>query len=153
MDIKGLWKLRVYLFGHLHYWYESSTTDLKTKKPFVSYLSIIWIMIHWIQSNNKILTITQITWITCFPYNSCFNQSCLYFSKSNVNGIPTQTQVRKIRNLWLRNQKYKQLVWMNGCSNQFLNGWVSWITKINLFGYQYLVSLRSTDHWSIFPNK
>ena len=36
------------------------------KKLFVSYLSITWIMTHWILGNNRILTITPITWITRF---------------------------------------------------------------------------------------
>ena len=28
-----------------------------------------------------------------------------------------------------------------------------WITKVHLFGYEFLQSLWSTDHWSIFQNK
>ena len=36
----------------------SDPTDLKPKKyPFVSYLSITWIMTHWIQGNSRILSI------------------------------------------------------------------------------------------------
>ena len=38
------------------------------KKLFVSYLSITWIMTFWIHSNNRVLTITRITWITRFLF-------------------------------------------------------------------------------------
>ena len=71
----------------------------KLKKPFVSYLSITWIMIHSIQGNKRILTISRIAWITRFLFIACFNQFCLYFPKSNVNGIPAQRQVKKIWDL------------------------------------------------------
>ena len=38
------------------------------KKLFVSYLSITWIMTFWIHGNNRVLTITRITWITRFLF-------------------------------------------------------------------------------------
>ena len=67
----------------------SDPTDLKTKdSPFVLYLLITWIVTHWIQGNSRILSITPITWISPFPFISCFDQFCLYFPKSNVDGIP-----------------------------------------------------------------
>ena len=44
------------------------------QKLFVSHLSITWIMTHWIQGNNTILTITWITWITRFLFISCLDQ-------------------------------------------------------------------------------
>ena len=42
---------------------------------------------------------------------------------------------------------------LSDCCNQLLNGWISCITEANLFGYRFLESLGSTDHWSIFQNK
>ena len=44
----------------------SDRTDLNTKKLFVSYLLITWIMTRWVQGNNRILTITRITWSLIF---------------------------------------------------------------------------------------
>ena len=65
----------------------SDPTDLKTKKsPFVSYLLITWIMSHCIQGSSRIFSITRTTWITRFLFISCFDQFCLYFPKSNVDG-------------------------------------------------------------------
>ena len=49
------------------------------KKLFLSYLSITWIMIHWVQSNNRVLTILRITWIARFLIIFCLDQFCLYF--------------------------------------------------------------------------
>ena len=90
----------------------------KLKKIFVLYVSITWIMNYGIQGNNRILTITRITWITRFPFISCLDQFCLYFPKSSVNEIPTQTQVRK-------SETYNYVIkstsglceWMNGSSS------------------------------------
>ena len=68
----------------------SDPTDLKTIKNICFVPLIIWITTYWIQGNNRILTITRITRITCVPFTSCFDQFWLYFPKSNVNGIPAQ---------------------------------------------------------------
>ena len=90
----------------------SYPTDLNTKKKlFVSYLSIIWIMTHWIQGNNRILTITRITWITSFLFISCLNQFCLYFPISSNNGIARKHKWEKSET-YIRNKTYKRLVWM-----------------------------------------
>ena len=87
----------------------SYPTDLNTKKKlFVSYLSIIWIMTHWIQGNNRILTITRITWITSFIFISCLDLFWLSFPKSSVNGI-LQTQMTKTQNL--QNLKFILKIW------------------------------------------
>ena len=129
-----LWSLRPYLFGHLDQWYEWFNWS-QQNKLFVSYLPITWIMTHWIQGNNRILTITRITWITRFLYISCLKQFYLYFPKSSVNGIVRKHKWQKSET-YLRNQKYKQL--LNGCSNQLLNGLISLITKVHLFVYQFL---------------
>ena len=107
MDIKGLFvsTLRSVIRVIQLIW--------KLKKPFCSYLSITWIRTHCIQgNNNRILTITRIIWIIRLLFTSCFNQFWLYFPKSNVNEIPAQTQLRKIRNLLLRNQTHKRLLWI-----------------------------------------
>ena len=42
---------------------------------------------------------------------------------------------------------------MNGCSNQLLNGLISWIAKVHLFVYQFLALLESMDQRYVFPNK
>ena len=81
------------------------------KKLFVSYLSITWITTNWIQGNNRILTITQIIWITCFLFISCLNQFCLYFPKSSVNDIARKHKWQKSKT-YICNQIYKQLEWM-----------------------------------------
>ena len=69
---------------------------LTLKKLFVSYLSITWIMTHWVQGNNRILSITRNTWITSFLFISCLDQFCLYFPKSSNNGIARKHGWKKI---------------------------------------------------------
>ena len=81
------------------------------KKLFVLYLSITWIMTDWIHGNNRILTVTQITWISLFLFISCLDQFCLYFLKSSVNGIARKHKWQKSKT-YMRNQTYKRLVWM-----------------------------------------
>ena len=129
MDIKGLF---VWTLGSVIRVIQLIST---LKKLFVSYLPVTWIMTHWIQGNNRILTITRITWITRFLYISCLKQFYLYFPKSSVNGIVRKHKWQKSET-YIRNQKYKQL--LNGCSNQLLNGLISLITKVHLFAYQFL---------------
>ena len=62
MDIKGLF---VWTLGSVIRVIQLIST---LKKLFVSYLPITWIMTHWIQGNNRILTITWIIWITRFLF-------------------------------------------------------------------------------------
>ena len=81
------------------------------KTLFVSYFSITWIMTHWIQGNNRILTIIRITWITCFLFISCLDQFCLYFPKSSKIGIARKHKWQKSET-YIRYQTYKRLVWM-----------------------------------------
>ena len=81
------------------------------KKRFVSHFSITWVMTHWIQGNNRILTITRITWITRFLFVSCLDQFCLYFPKSSNNGIARKRKWQKSET-YICNQTYKPLVWM-----------------------------------------
>ena len=88
----------------------SDPTDLNTKKLLVSYFSITLIMSHWIQGNNRILTITRITCITRFLFISCLDQFCLYFPKSSNNGIGRKHKWQKSET-YIRNQTYKRLVW------------------------------------------
>ena len=70
-------------------------------KLFLSYLSITWIMTHWIQSNNRILTITRITWITRFLFISCLDQFCLYFPKSSVMELHANTSDKNPKPIYL----------------------------------------------------
>ena len=105
MDIKGLF---VWTLGSVIRVIQLIST---LKKLFVSYLSITWIMTRWIQGNNRILTITRITWITHFLFISCLDQFCLYFLKSNVNGIARKRKWQKFET-YIRNQMGKWLVWM-----------------------------------------
>ena len=102
------WALRVYLSGHLTRVIQQISA---LKKIFVSYLSIIWIMPHWIQATKRILTITWITWITCFLFISFLDQFCLYFPKSSVNGIACKHKWQKFET-FLCNQTHKWFVWM-----------------------------------------
>ena len=81
------------------------------KKLFVLYLSVTWMTTHSIQGNNRIHTITRITWITRFLFISCLDQFCLYFPKSIVNGIARKHRWQKSWT-YIRNQTYKRLVWM-----------------------------------------
>ena len=74
MDIKGLF---VWTLGSVIRVIQLMST---LKKLFVSYLSITWIMTRWIQGNNRILTITRITWITRFLFISYLGQ----FYSNNV---------------------------------------------------------------------
>ena len=120
----------------------SDPTDLNTKKLLVSYFSITLIMSHWIQGNNRILTITRITCITRFLFISCLDQFYLCFPKSSNNGI-ARKQSDKNLNLYMSSNV--QAACVNGCSNQLLNGFINWITKVHLFVYQFLALLESTD--------
>ena len=121
------WTLRVYLFGHEWYfiwvirvitrsviaWSVIWVIQLiwTLKKLFVSYFSITWVMTHLTQGNNRILAIIRITWITHFLFISCLDQFCLYFPKSNVNGITRKHKWQKFE-IYIRNQTYKRLVWI-----------------------------------------
>ena len=69
------------------------------KKLFVSCLSISWIMIHWLQGNNRILTITRITWITRCLFMSCLDQFCLYFPKSGLKPFGNNEKPKSIRSV------------------------------------------------------
>ena len=90
----------------------SDPTDLNNKKLFVSYLSIAWIMTHWIQGNNRILTITRITWITRFLFISYLDQFCLDTSQNPVPmGLRAKHKWQKSET-YIRNQTYKPFVWM-----------------------------------------
>ena len=105
-----LWIWRVYFVWTLGSVIQVIQLISTLKKLFVSYLSITWIMNHWIQGNNRILTITRITWITSFLFISCLNQFCLYFPKSSNNGIARKHGWKKSKT-YIRNQTCKRLVW------------------------------------------
>ena len=105
------WILTVYFFWILESVIRVIQLVSAPKKLFVSYLSITWVTTHWIQGNNRILTITRIAWITRFPFISCLDQFCLYFPKSSVKGILRKHKWKKSE-IYIRNQTYKRLVWM-----------------------------------------
>ena len=105
MDIKGLF---VWVLGSVIRVIQLIST---LKKLFLSYPSITWIMTHCIWGNNKILTVTRITWITRFLFISCLDQFCLYFPKSSVNGIGRKHKWQKSET-YIPNQKFKRLVRM-----------------------------------------
>ena len=102
------------------------------KKLFVSYLSITWIMTHWIQGKNSILAITWIIWITRFLF-ILVSISFAYTLRNPVSMGLRKTQVTKIWNLYT--QSNAQAAWVNGCSSHLLNGLISFITKVHLFVY------------------
>ena len=81
------------------------------KKLFALNLSITWIMTHWIQGNNRILTITWITWITRFLFISCLEQCDCANVKSSNNEIARKHKWQKSET-YICNQRYKRLVWM-----------------------------------------
>ena len=92
------------------------------EKTFVSYLSITWIVTHWIQGNKRILAVTRITCITPF----------LFISRSvwPISRNPVSMGLRANRSD--KNTKFinVQAACVNGCTNQLLNGLISWITKV-----------------------
>ena len=92
----------------------SGPTDLNT-------ISITWTMTHLIHGNDRILTITRITWITRFLFIPCLDQFCLYFHKSRVHGIARKRKWQKSET-YIRNQTYKRLVWM-AASISFSMAW------------------------------
>ena len=128
MDIKGLfgWTLGSVIRVIQLIW--------TLKKPFVSYLSITWIMMtHRIHGNNRILTITQITWITLFLFIPCLDQFSLYFPKSSVNGIPRKYKWQKCK-AYVRNQTCKRLVWIA----TLIDYSVAWSAASPKFIYLYI---------------
>ena len=128
MDIKGL-------FG----WILVSVIQViqliwTLKKPFVSYLSITWIMMtHRIHGNNRILTFTQTTWIILFLFIPCLDQFSLYFPKSSVNGIPIKYKWQKCK-AYVRNQTYKRLGWIAS----LIDYSVAWSVASPKFIYLYI---------------
>ena len=135
MDIQGLF---VWTLGSVIRVIQLIST---LKKLFVSYLSITGITTHWVQGNNRILTITRITWITRFPFISCLGQYCLDTSRNPVSmGLHANTGDKNPKPVF-----DVQAACMNGFSNQLLNGLISWPTKVHLFVYEFLALLESTD--------
>ena len=112
----------------------SNPIDLNTKKLFVSYLLIAWIMTRWINGNNRILTITRITWITHFLFISCLDQFCLYFPKSNVNGIARKRKWQKFETkcnqMGERNQIYV-IKWASGLCEWPLLSLTQWLDQLD----------------------
>ena len=111
----------------------------------------------WSFGSRVIVGLVQslITWITTFPFGSCFEQFCSYFPKLIVNGIPAQRQFK-----WERSESYNYVIKRKSgsfnCSNQQLNGWISWIAKfICVVGVDFSDHLYSRSVFSkqIVPNK
>ena len=110
----------------------------------------------WSFGSRVIVGLVQslITWITTFPFGSCFEQFCSYFPKLIVNGIPAQRQFK-----WERSESYNYVIKRKSgsfnCSNQQLNGWISWIAKFICVGVDFSDHLYSRSVFSkqIVPNK
>ena len=100
MDIKGLF---VWTSGSVIRVIQLIST---LTKLFVLCLSISWIMIHWLHGNNRILTITRITWITRCLFMSCLGQFCLYFPKSGLKPLGNNEKPKSIRSLNLLTAKF-----------------------------------------------
>ena len=121
------------------------------KKLFVSYLSITWIMNHWIQGNNRILTITRITWITRFLFISCRDQSYLDASRNPVSmGLRANTSDKNPKPTHVIKHTSSLCEWLF----QSVTQWLDQLDhQVHLFVHQFLALLESTDQRSIFPNK
>ena len=115
MDIKGLF---VWTLGSVIRVIQLIST---LKKLFVSYLSITWIMIHWVQGNNRILTITRITSITRFPFISCLDQFCLYFPKSSVKGILRKHKWKNPKSIYVIKRTSGLCEWLLQSVTQWLD--------------------------------
>ena len=109
------------------------------KKLFASYLSITWVMAHWIRGNNRI----RMTWSDRFLFTPCLDQFRLHFPKSSVNGITRKRKWQKSET-FIRNQTYKRLVWM-AAPISYSMAWSVGSPKFILFVYQFLALLGSTD--------
>ena len=123
----------------------SDPTDLKIKKcSFVSYLSITWIMTYWVQGNSRILSITRISLMSRFPL-SPISISFAYTSQNRMSmEFPRKGKWGTYNYVIERRSDSRK--WLLQLGTQC-------ITKIHSFGYQFLGSLGSTDHWSIFLEK
>ena len=91
------------------------------RKLFVSYLSITWIMTHWVQGNNRILTITRISSITRFPFISCLDQFCLYFPKSSVKGILRKHKWKNPKSIYVIKRTSGLCEWLLQSVTQWLD--------------------------------
>ena len=95
MDIKGLF---VWALGSVIRVIQLIST---LKKLFLSYPSITWIMTHCIRGNNKILTVTRITWITRFLFISCLDNFA-YTSRNPVSmGLDANTSDKNPKPIYL----------------------------------------------------
>ena len=95
LDIKGLF---VWSLGSVIRVVQLIST---LKKLFVSSLSITWIMTQWIQGNNRILTITRITWITPFLFISCLDQFSHTFQNPVSMGLRANTSDKNLKPIYV----------------------------------------------------
>ena len=93
-----------------------------------------------------------ITWITTFPFGSCFAQFCLFFRNLMSMEFPRKDNWEKFESY---NYVIKRKSGSCNCSNQRLNGWISWITKFLCLGIDISDHLYSRSVFSkqIVPDK
>ena len=115
------WILTVYFFWILESVIRVIQLVSAPKKLFVSYLSITWVTTHWIQGNNRILTITRIAWITRFPFISCLDQFCLYFPKSSVKGILRKHKWKNPKSIYVIKRTSGLCEWLLQSVTQWLD--------------------------------
>ena len=112
-------------------------------------------MTQWIQGNNRIITITRITWITRFLFISYVDQFCPYFPKSSVNGIRANTSDKNLKPIYVIKRT-------NGLCEWLLQSVTQWLDQLDHQSSFVCVSIsriirmnRSVIHFSkqIAPNK
>ena len=92
------------------------------KKIFDLYLSVNWIMMtHWAHSNNKILTITRITWITLFLFIPCLDQFWLYLKKSSANAITRKYKYKNLKPIYVIKRTSGLCEWLLYSATQWLD--------------------------------
>ena len=110
-------------------------------------------MILWIQGNSRFRSITHHL-DHYFSIWFVFRAVLLILPKLNVSGIPAQRQFK-----WEKFESYNYVIKRKSgscnCSNQQLNGWISWITKFICLGIDISDHLYSRSVFSkqIVPNK
>ena len=108
----------------------SDPTDINKKKLLVSYLSITWIMTHWIQGNNRILTIIRVTWITRFLFISYLDQFCLDTSQNPVPmGLRANTSDKNPEPIYV----IKRTSGSSECLLQSVTQWLDQLDHQSLF--------------------
>ena len=114
LDIKGLF---VWSLGSVIRVVQLIST---LKKLFVSSLSITWTMTQWIQGNNRILTITRITWITPFLFISCLDQFSHTFQNPVSMGLRANTSDKNLKPIYVIKRTSGLCEWLLQSVTQWL---------------------------------